>query len=141
MGGDAPGKPFGKFPDHVNSVIDEMLRRPYTRYCPLNAWQPDVNLYETADRYIVCVALGGMRKEDFDVTVQSDLLMIRGVRPRPLPPDAPGDLRVHLMEINSGEFCREVEIPSIVRQDEITAEYRDGLLWISLPKSSEEERG
>lgn len=132
---------FGKLSDQFSAMIDDMLGRPYTRYCSVNAWQPELNLYEGEDAYLVCVDLSGMKQEHFDVNVQSNVLIIRGSRPRPLPPRPAGRLSVHMMEINSGDFCREVQIPSKVRQEAIDAEYRDGLLWIKLPKINEAPGG
>ncbi|MEE8169256.1 MAG: Hsp20/alpha crystallin family protein, partial [Phycisphaerae bacterium] len=135
MGEDPSKQSFRKLSNQMDAVIDEMMGRPYLRYCPTNAWQPDVNLYEKDGEFLVCIDLPGMRKEDFDISAQDNVLMIRGSRPRPLPTDGGDELRVHLMEINSGDFCREVEIPASVRHDDINAEYRDGLLWIRLPRS------
>jgi HSP20 family protein len=47
----------------------------------------------------------------------------------------PGKIRVHLMEIDHGSFCREVELPLNVDRDRITANYRNGMLWIEIPKA------
>ncbi|HZN64773.1 MAG TPA: Hsp20/alpha crystallin family protein [Tepidisphaeraceae bacterium] len=43
-------------------------------------------------------------------------------------------IRVHLMEIDHGSFCREVELPEDVDRKRIAANYRNGMLWIELPK-------
>ena len=43
-------------------------------------------------------------------------------------------VRIHLMEIDHGSFCREVELPEDVDRDRIAANYRNGMLWIELPK-------
>ena len=125
---------FGEVQTQIDQIINDMLGRHFTRFCPVSAWQPAVNLYETPTALLVCVDLAGMKKDDFDLSVQENMLIIRGRRPGPRPAGEPVDLRVHLMEINSGDFYREVEIPSAVRQDEISASYGDGLLWITLPK-------
>jgi len=51
-------------------------------------------------------------------------------------PHAPRRVRIHLMEIDHGGFCREVELPEDVDKDRIAANYRNGMLWIELPKMS-----
>ncbi len=43
-------------------------------------------------------------------------------------------LRVHVMEIDHGAFYREVELPDQVDQTKIVAHYRNGMLWVELPK-------
>jgi len=42
--------------------------------------------------------------------------------------------RVHLMEIDHGKFSREVELPNDIHHEQINATYRNGMLWIELPK-------
>jgi HSP20 family protein len=43
-------------------------------------------------------------------------------------------VRMHLMEIDHGSFARDVELPEDVHRDHINAHYRDGMLWIELPR-------
>jgi HSP20 family molecular chaperone IbpA len=43
-------------------------------------------------------------------------------------------IRMHLMEIDHGSFARDVELPADVHHEQINARYRDGILWIELPK-------
>ena len=45
-------------------------------------------------------------------------------------------VRIHLMEIDHGSFCREVELPEDVDRDRIVANYRNGMLWVELPKTT-----
>jgi HSP20 family protein len=120
-------------------------------------WTPNVNLYENSTSYLVCVDLAGVDKEKIDVEVADQRLKLRGVRPVPQfedekeGRDAPGDepgskggvvaaagtakrIRVHLMEIDHGAFAREVELPPDADRESITANYRNGLLWIEIPK-------
>lgn len=137
MASDFSGGPMGELPAQMDWILDEMLGRPFTRFCPVNAWQPAVNLYETETNFIVCVDLAGMGKKDFDVSVQQNVLVIRGTRQRPTCGPDEAKYRVHLMEINAGDFCRTVDIPSSVEQEKIGADYSEGMLRITLPKLKE----
>lgn len=102
-------------------------------------WTPSVNLYETATAYLVCVDLAGVDKEKIDVEVVDSRLRLRGSRAVPSlttdPNDPPAKVRVHLMEIDHGAFSREVEIPDDANRHKIGANYRNGMLWIEIPKS------
>lgn len=103
-----------------------------------DTWSPAVNLYETEGVYLVCVDLSGVDKDKIDVEVLSGELTLRGHRAVPWM-DSRGQqteakLRVHVMEIDHGSFCRTVELPKDAAQEKITATYRDGLLWIEIPK-------
>lgn len=108
-------------------------------FYPSETWTPNVNLYETHASYVVCVDLAGVEKEKIDVEVADHRLKLRGARAVPsfLPSDTdPHEkVRVHLMEIDHGAFSREVEIPTDADRHKITATYRNGLLWIEIPKA------
>ena len=127
--------PFRNLAGQVNKIMDQM--KGYYSFCPSETWTPNVNLYEIENAYLVCVDLAGVDKEKIEVEVSENRLMLRGTREVPKYMDvidAHTRIRVHLMEIDHGAFCREVELPADVAQPEIQAEYRNGLLWINLPR-------
>lgn len=125
---------FKDLADQMGKMMDDMMQAHFVRFCPAEAWKPAVNLYETPQAYFVFVDLAGMTREQIDVQVVENVLVIRGRRNSPTPAGEPGPLRVHLMEIDHGEFCREVEVPTLVDCDNIEALYREGFLQIILPK-------
>ena len=95
-----------------------------------SVWSPPTDIYETDDHVIVRVEIAGMRDEDFEVTIERHALFIAGIRP-----DFGGRRAYHQMEILSGRFEIEAEITVPVEVESSTAEYKDGFLTISLPKS------
>ncbi|MDD4888877.1 MAG: Hsp20/alpha crystallin family protein [Phycisphaerae bacterium] len=110
----------------------------FYRYCPVESWQPAVNLYESKTSYFVCVDLAGMDRESIDVVLNDNVLVISGARDHPRPPESAGHLSIHLMEIDQGPFCRSVEIPTEVDLSAIRATYASGgFLWIELPKTTD----
>lgn len=93
-------------------------------------WRPPTDVFETDDLYIVRVEIAGMASGDIGVVIDKNILTIRGVRA-----DS-GDKRAyHQMEIHFGEFITEIEIPGSVEQEKAVAEYQDGFLKVTLPKS------
>lgn len=110
----------------------------YWRYCATPEWQPSVNVCESPDGYHVCVDLAGMRREDIDVQVHQGHLVIRGQRSIPRPDTQTDQVRMHHMEIQHGPFCRQLDLPDDVDPQAITARYKDGVLWIWLPKHVEQ---
>ena len=137
--------PFGSVGRQMNKILEQM-QKGYYSYHPVETWTPAVNLYETATSYIVCVDLAGVQKEKIDITVVGQRLTFRGSRQVPIEPPRdsveetadhvshPPRFRVHLMEVDHGAFSRDVELPEDVEADQITATYRNGLLWIELPR-------
>lgn len=97
-------------------------------------WQPAINAFRCDQAYCVCVDLAGVAKEEIELTVKPGILRIRGTRSAPQP-DAPQGktVRVLALEIDSGDFERELSLPPEVDPGRITAEQKNGLLWIRLP--------
>jgi HSP20 family protein len=131
---------FGNVQRQMQRLMEQMQKGFYN-FCPSETWTPNVNLYETENAYIVCVDLSGVDKEKIDLVVSEQKLTLRGNRPVPAPPDVQTDaeghpvkVRVHVMEIDHGTFCREVDLPADVSHHEIVAAHLNGLLWIELPK-------
>ena len=150
---------FSNIARQANKLMEQM-QKSYFSYCPSETWTPSVNLYETAESYLVCADLAGVDKEKIEVEVVEQVLKLKGTRTVPTYEDGPGSptepaagaagspapgatgaaehrrVRIHLMEIDHGSFCREVELPEDVDRDRIIANYRNGMLWIELPKMS-----
>jgi HSP20 family protein len=133
----APDHSFQHISRNVNKIVEQM-QKGYFNFRPNDCWAPNVNLYETDDSYLACIDLAGVDKEKIDIELTETRLTIRGSRNVPTfdEPDVPsrGKLRVHVMEIDHGAFLREVEMPEHVERDKIAAHYRNGLLWIEIPK-------
>jgi HSP20 family protein len=134
----ATEQPFGTVGRQLNKILDQMHKGYYTFY-PTDAWTPSVNLYEAEIGYRVCVDLAGVEKEKIDITVQGQRLTLKGHRHVPCHPDGESEaqtkrIRVHLMEIDQGSFSRDVELPEDANPDTITATYKNGFLWIELPR-------
>jgi HSP20 family protein len=97
-------------------------------------WVPAMEVSETPDAYIVRVELPGVKTEDIEVTLQDDILTIKGKRERS---EEHKDETVHFVERAYGEFVRSLRIPTDVKVDAVEASYKDGILEIRLPKSEE----
>lgn len=94
-------------------------------------WQPDVDVFETDANIVVRAEIAGVRSQDLSVSVDGQVLRIRGVRPAPEGPDV---MRLHQMEIASGPFERRVRIPMPIDRDRVSAHVGDGFLTVTLPK-------
>jgi HSP20 family protein len=138
----AADPPFQNLARQARKLMDQMHKGYYGFY-PSETWTPSVNLYETATTYLVCVDLAGVDKDKIDVEVHENRLRLKGSRAVPMKDDGNEEqvehdakrMRVHLMEIDHGSFNREVELPENVDQEKIVAAYRNGMLWIEIPKA------
>lgn len=97
-------------------------------------WQPAMNAYRCDGCIRVCFDLAGVDKETIDIRIEPGRMVVRGVRTAPEPVSGePTPRQILAMEIDHGPFLRELRLPAAVLNDEVTAEHRNGFLWIHLP--------
>jgi|SRR5215208_5150530 len=94
-----------------------------------NIWTPPTDVFETEENFVVKVEVAGMREDDFEVSVEERILIIRGHRP-----DINERRAYHQMEIRFGKFEIAFSLPSGIDLDTAVAEYKDGFLSILFPK-------
>ena len=127
---------FASLVRQMNQLVHHEMHRQFHPFSPTDAFRPSVNLYETQKAFVICVDLAGMDQQDIEVSLEKENVIVRGKRQSPMPPDGSRAVAVHLMEIDHGTFCRTIEVPSNVEQDQIAANYHLGMLWITLPKKN-----
>lgn len=93
-------------------------------------WRPPTDVYETEEHYVVMVEIAGVLPDNFAVSYANQRLTITGVRHDP----GPHHRAYHQLEVRFGEFRVDVDLAAPVADDQINAEYRDGLLRVTLPK-------
>jgi len=100
----------------------------------LSYWTPAVDIAEHDDAYVVKVELPGVNRDDVKITMESNVLTIRGEKKE--EKDVKKD-DFHRMERMYGSFQRSFTLPSTVSNEKIDAVYKDGILSITLPKAEE----
>lgn len=98
---------------------------------------PAVNITERKDDYLVSLAVPGLKKEDFKIDVEGNLLTISSEKEEQKEEE---DERYTRKEYNYSSFERSFTLPDEVNQDKIDARYQDGVLKLSLPKKEEAKR-
>lgn len=93
------------------------------------AWAPPIDVYETADHYVVTAELPGLKRDEVDVSVHNGRLTLRGVRR-----DTSDSRQYHQVERGHGQFLRTFDFGETISADAISADLRDGVLTITLPK-------
>ncbi len=94
------------------------------------SWRPPTDVYEHEDKIVVRVEIAGMNESDFTISLDQNILTVRGVRA-----DVSERRAYHQMEINFGEFATSVELSTPIDVDHVRAEYQNGFLWVFLPKA------
>ena len=100
----------------------------------LSGWTPAIDLYEDKDNVFVKAELPGMNKEDIEVSFHNGTLSVSGERKSEKKHE---DAKVYRAERFFGRFQRAVTLPTPVAADKVKAQYQDGILTITLPKTEE----
>lgn len=98
------------------------------------AWSPSVDIYENKEQIVLEAELPGMKREDFDVSVENNVITLRGERHFEKKDDTDN---YHRVERAYGSFTRSFTLPNTVTAEGATADYSNGVLRVSLPKREE----
>ena len=129
--------PFGhleRLQRELGNITSHLTHVQFTYFGTTDRWRPAINAYRCADRFIICADLAGADQAAMQVLAEPRRLIIRGRRPAPGPPcDPPQSVQVLEMEIDYGPFERVLALPAEVDPERVSAEHREGLLWVYLP--------
>jgi HSP20 family protein len=107
------------------------IQQRLDRFAPGPAgWQPPVDLYETADAYVLTAEIAGVNREDIDIQTGDGRLTLSGVRQdRPMACE-----QFHRLERGHGSFQRTFQLPQPIDHSAVTADLKDGVLTVKCPK-------
>jgi HSP20 family protein len=98
----------------------------------LGEWAPSLDLSETKENFVVKAEVPGMDAKDIEISLQEDLLTIKGEKKQEKEEK---DERHHRVERAYGAFTRSVRLPVSVDGSKVNATFKNGLLTITLPKT------
>lgn len=97
-------------------------------------WVPPVDIYETDNEIVVRADVSGIDPKDLDIRIENNVLTMKGERR--MQEEVKEDT-YHRIESAYGTFMRSFTLPAAVEEDQIKAEYKDGVLKITLPKKEQ----
>jgi len=126
---------LSKFITKTEAVASQLGTLHFTEFHRPDGWKPHINAYRYDNRIEIWVDLAGIGKSEIKVEVFPSRVRISGERQPPTPTrDASSQCRQVLsMEIESGRFGREIDLPAEVDADNVKAKQENGMLWIILP--------
>src|SRR5204862_2512684 len=95
-------------------------------------WTPASDIYETESGYVIAMDLPGIDRDALEINIDDNRLVVKGAREI-------SKERQHRNERPRGKFLRTFSVPASVDQAKIAAEFRDGVLEITLPKQREQK--
>jgi HSP20 family protein len=129
----ATWSPFNRL-SSLRDLLDSAFQLASSAPESTSGWLPALDVFEDDDKVTVQVELAGMRKEDFDISLQDDMLTISGERKSESEKREGESFR---SERFFGRFSRSITLPSPVKAEEVKAAYEEGVLTVTLPKAEE----
>ena len=122
--------------NQMDQLVGDLLREP-------SGWQGNgegahirlaLDVSEDDNSYSVKASLPGIDRADLDISFSENTLTIQG---ETQAESAEENAKWHLRERSFGRFVRSITVPATVNADEISADYEDGVLTLTLPKAEE----
>jgi HSP20 family protein len=130
-----PFRDLRSLQEEVNRLFSTNLTRSFDdEGIGRGAWAPSVDIYENKDQIVIEAELPGMKQEDFDLTIENNVISLRGERKFEKTDESDN---YHRVERSYGSFTRSFTLPQTVSADEAKAEYTNGVLRVTLPKREE----
>lgn len=128
-----PGTGMASFREEIDRLVEGFLEPVWTEVPALGEWRPKVDISETRDTVVVKAELPGVDQQDIAISLQDNVLTIRGEKEE----EAVGkDKRYHRVERSCGPFSRVMRLPATVDGGTASAEFKDGVVTVFLPKAS-----
>ena len=129
-----PARELSTLRREMDRLFEDFLGERGTFFPEAGNWVPAVDVSETDDNILVKAELPGMDTKDIDVSVQGDILVIKGEKKEEKETK---EENFHRIERRRGTFARSIKIPVPVDADNIKAKYDKGVLTVTLPKKEE----
>ena len=121
--------------EEVNRLFSTNLTRSFgDEGIARGAWAPSVDIYENKDQIVLEAELPGMKQEDFDLSIENNVITLRGERKFEKTDETDN---YHRVERSYGAFTRSFTLPQTVSAEGASAEYNNGVLRVTLPKREE----
>jgi HSP20 family protein len=134
----ASNDPFHMLRREMNRLFEDFSRGFDIAPFEDTEWMPQIDISETDKELQVSAELPGLDEKDIDVTINKDMLTIRGEKKEE---KEEGDRNYHRVERSYGTFVRQIALPADVQSDKADAKFSKGVLKITLPKSEQTEKG
>ena len=120
----------------MDRLFDDAFTRPFSLMRDGGStWStPAIDMYQTDDEIVVQAALPGIKADEVQINVTNDVLTIRGETKHEAEQK---EKSWHIREHRRGAFERSIRLPTGVMSEKAKADFEDGVLTITLPKSEE----
>jgi HSP20 family protein len=122
-------------PSLLEDLFDsDFFKKPTVMQAGLTV--PAVNIKETSEQYIIEMAAAGMKKEDFNINLERNIIMISSEK-KEVKTEENKEENYTRKEFNYSSFSRSFVLPEVANRESINATYENGVLKVVIPKKEE----
>lgn len=134
-------EPIRKFRDEVDEMVDRFFKEPFldSALSPFgkDSFTPACNIEEENNQYKIVAEMPGVDPEDVEIEIDEYAISIKGEREEKVTTED-DDTQMHMVEHSYGSFHRSFTLPENIDPERISADYKNGILTITLPKIEED---
>jgi HSP20 family protein len=137
-------QPFRWEPTREIEQLQRQINQMFERLVPSDNGEPSALLFmpsaemeETNDTVLLKLEIPGLEAKDLDISVTEDAVSISGERKSETKTEEKGMFR---SELRYGKFQRQIPLPAHIQTDKVQAEYKNGMLTLTLPKFEGEQK-
>ena len=133
--------------EEMERWFEDVFRKPFSllrpswfprvRFPEIEEITPTIDVFEEGDNVVVKAELPGMGKEDIDVKVTDDIIIISGEKKKEEKVEKKNYYR---MERSYGSFTRSLRLPTEVQTEKAVAKFKEGVLEVRIPKTEEAKK-
>ena len=127
-------KPWAAWPEEMQALLDRRMKRfglrPFREWLQGREWLVDIDMFRKDDTLVIRADVPGIKPEDIEVTVDRDVLTIKGHREEEKEVK---EEDYYCSERSTGEFVRTVRLPEGVTADQVDAYRENGVLEVTIP--------
>jgi len=128
----APWRGMDVLRQEMERVFDRFFEPRWDEFEAGGAWAPKLDVSETKDAYMVKAEIPGVDQKDLSVSLQNQILTIKGEKHKDKEEK---DEKYHRVERSWGEFTRAIALPGAADTEKVNATFKEGVLTITLPKT------
>lgn len=128
----APWRGMETLRQEMERVFDRFFEPRWDEFEAVGAWAPKLDFSETKDAFVVKAEVPGVEQKDISVSIQDQMLTIRGEKHKEKEEK---DEKYHRVERSWGAFARTIALPAGVDTGKVDATFKDGVLSVKLPKT------
>jgi len=130
----SPMTSFQNIQEEMDRIFDDFFTTGKREGLVEAGWYPAVDVLEDTDKFTLKAEVPGLTEKDVQIAVEENAISIRGEKKEEKEEKG---MHYHKLERSYGAFSRNFQLPSNVNREQISAQYRDGILEITLPKTTQ----